>query len=381
MIGDRFVALGVTVAASFVSSFVATGLVGSIATRRGLLDAPEAERRLHRVPTPRLGGVGILVGLGVGWLTLHLLGAGWPPTWWEAPVEHWWDFVGPQWTILIGVVLFFLVGLLDDIRRPGISPVVKLGLQAAAAAVPVVLGARFDGVTEADPWPPLEFGSLEAAMTVLWFVAVVNLLTFMDGIDWIAAGTAGVVLLSRGLVETPIEAAVGSGFFLAAAGATLGFAIWNRPPARIFMGDGGSHLLGFVAAAAACSMGVTITIALPGLGYLVFSSGHAWAVTAAALLPAVVDVAEALVHKARNGIPLAQAHHDHLYQRLVKAGSGAGVVAIRYTLLAAAGAVLAGPVATRFGVWAALLPGAAIMTVHLWTGARAVKDVPRLKAS
>ena len=99
------------------------------------------------------------------------------------------------------------------------------------------------------------------------------------------------------------------------------------------------------------------------------------------MVPSIVDVCEALIHKMRHGIPLSQPHNDHLYQRLTKAGWSHVAVAIHYGLLAAAACVLVGPVADRWGIWAALVPGAAILGWHLWTGARTTRGVPRLAAS
>jgi len=263
-----------------------------------------------------------------------------------------------------GTPLFFLVGLLDDVRgrRRGLPAAAKLLLQAGAASVVVAMGLRFEG-RGSGPFGAGSLGALAGPLTGLWVVAVVNVVNFTDGSDGIVAATCAVILsAASGGSSDWLETA-----FAAGAGAAIGFAAWNAPPAKIFMGDGGSHLLGFLVAAGACS------------------SPHAhavpWPLVAAPLVPFIVDVAEALVHKARHGIPMSLAHNDHLYQRLVKAGAAAGAVAIRYALLALVAIALAGPVATSFGLWAAILSGAAVMALHLWTGARATRGVPRLMAS
>ncbi len=157
------------------------------------------------------------------------------------------------------------------------------------------------------PWGTLPLGGAATVLTVAWFVAVLNVVNFMDGSDAIVAAMAVVILAAAG-GEHPSAAA---GTLLPAAAATFGFLAWNAPPAKIFMGDGGSHLLGAVIALAPCSvLDPTGSVEIPGAP---------WVLVGAALLPSIVDVAEALLHKVRHRIPMSQAHHDHLYQRLVKA--------------------------------------------------------------
>jgi UDP-N-acetylmuramyl pentapeptide phosphotransferase/UDP-N-acetylglucosamine-1-phosphate transferase len=294
--------------------------------------------------------------------------------------------------IATGASGFFLLGLLDDrSSRRGLPAWSKLALQIVVASVVVALGVRFDGSSRVDvpndipyeaattatygDWPAIRFAVGSPAWTVIWLVAVVNLVNFMDGIDAIVSTSAAVVLLGacgarwgavgRWPATVDVEHAAVA---IATAGGLLGFLVWNAPRAKIFLGDGGSHLVGFVIAS------------LPCLVRANGSAAHAvpWPLVAAPLLPSVVDVGEALIHKARHGIPMSQAHNDHLYQRLVKAGWSHGAVAIRYGVLALIGVVLAGPVAMRTGWIAACGIGAVVMAIHLWTGARTTRSVPRL---
>jgi UDP-GlcNAc:undecaprenyl-phosphate GlcNAc-1-phosphate transferase len=231
-----------------------------------------------------------------------------------------------------------------------------------------VLGMHFGGGALAylpfADWPALSFAIDSPVWTVIWIVAVVNALNFMDGIDSILAATAVPILVAGATHAWPTAAPL----WLGAAGAVLGFAFWNASPARIFVGDGGSHLIGFLIAAMLC-------------GAVGSDHGVPWPLVAAPLVPSIVDVAEALIHKARHGIPMSQAHNDHLYQRLVKAGWSHGAVAIRYGVLALVAVVLVGPVAMRIGAVGASAIGAAVMALHLWTGARTTRGVPRLAKS
>lgn len=332
------------------TSVAVTGVVGVAARRRGLLDRPDPSRRTHDVPTPRLGGAGIAAGV----LAFVAVGGA------RAPVPA---------GLLVGAAGFFLVGLLDDLapRGVGLGARTKFLLLAAAATAAVLLGARFDGAASG-PWPALAFGPATAPLTVLWFLAVANVVNFMDGIDAITGTTAAVILGAAAAGPEPLGALEGGG-----AAAVIGFLVWNAPRARIFMGDGGAYLLGFLVAAAPCRF------AEAGAPGAVVAAP--WPLVGAALVPSIVDVVEALIHKRRAGIPLSQPHHDHLYQRLVKAGHPPALVALRYGALALAAVAVAGPVAARLGPLPAAGIGVAILGAHLALGRRAVRGVARLGAS
>lgn len=341
----------------FAVAVAATGAARALATKRGLLDQPDARRRTHTVPTPRLGGLGVLIGIAVSLLALRLLGE---------PV-----LVPTSW--LVGGLGFVLIGLADDLapRGRGLAAKWKFALLAAVAAGAVWLGLRFDG-RPFGPWMSLDFGVAAAPMTVLWFLAVVNVVNFMDGIDSIT-GTIAVVVLA---VAAGAGSIALSPIYGASAGAVIGFLVWNAPRARIFLGDGGAYLLGFLVAAAPCRIegGSSLEGGAGGIG------STPWPLVGAALVVSIVDVGEALLHKARVGIPLLQPHHDHLYQRLGKAGHPASLVALRYGALTLAAVVVAGPLAERVGAFAASAAGLAVLCGHLALARRTVHLVPRLGA-
>jgi UDP-GlcNAc:undecaprenyl-phosphate GlcNAc-1-phosphate transferase len=362
-------------------AFAGTGIARARAIRTGRLDAPDPTRRIHERPTPRNGGLGVAAGFLPALVALLTF---------DIEASEPWRLVSTV-AVGAGAAAFLGVGLLDD--RRSLPAWAKAVLQVAAALIAVALGLRFQGVTvRPEPaewsspfawptttWPELGFGAWWAPATVLWILAVVNVVNFLDGIDGIVSVTA-VVALGASVVYPHSAEPV----FLLAAGAIAGFAAWNLPRARCFLGDGGSHLVGFLVAALPCAVPRDLAWTL---GYVSTQAlfqeppwGRAtpWPLVAAALLPAVLDVVEALVHKARVGVPMSQAHADHLYQRLVKAGRPAWAVALRYGLLSLAGVLLAGPVAARWGLAAALVPGALLLVVHWVTGVRATRHVPRL---
>lgn len=356
---------------SFAVGLVTTWAVAAIARRKGLLDLPE-ERRTHTTPTPRVGGVGILLGLAAGWLAV----------WWLSP---WARFEDYDWraplgwkeaSIAAGAAAFFLVGFADDLCRRGkggLPAWAKLALQAAAGAIPVLFGMEWWPWTRTartslfEGWPAVQLGSTEPYMAVLWFVAVVNVVNFMDGIDAIAASIVLPILLASTWWGWEFTYHVP----WCAAAATIAFLVWNRPPARVFMGDGGSHLLGFLVAVQ------VFHPHWPGYHNWRFEAAP-WPLVAAPLVPSIVDVSEALIHKARHGIPMSLAHNDHLYQRLVKAGVPTGLVALRYGLLSVAAILCAGPLAHAIGVIPASAVGFAILALHLVEGRRRTRSVPRL---
>lgn len=249
------------------------------ARRRGVVDAPD-ERRLHATPTPRGGGIGIaLVLLAASpWL-----GPGWP--WFAA-----------------GLVLCAGAGLVDDVRP--LPPLAKGLLQAAGAACLAVA------------WPlmPGLLGSLGGHVLAWALVMVmVNFWNFMDGSNGMAAGQA--LLASLGLAALAPGQGATVWLALALAAASLGFLPLNFPRARVFLGDVGSHALGFAIAA-----------------LLLMASGPGGASPWLLVLPVsamLLDAGLTLVSRARRRQVLWRAHREHLYQRAVAHGwSHAGIWAL-----------------------------------------------------
>jgi UDP-GlcNAc:undecaprenyl-phosphate GlcNAc-1-phosphate transferase len=253
-------------AALAVSFAVATGvtpLTRWLARRCGALD-PVDPRKIHSVPTPRWGGLAIMLGFfsSIFWV------------WHEFPafqkllkVSH--GFVlrksviftlnlGEQFAgILFGALLLLIVGLFDD-RKP-VRAGMKLLFQIIAAYVAMTYGVRIYGLSipgyEAYSYFPLWFMQI---ITILWIVGLSNAVNLVDGLDGLAAGVVAVVAAAF-LIVALIQPAVHVSLFqhqmqlagvLAAAilGAVLGFLIYNFNPASVFMGDGGSLSLGFLLA-------------------------------------------------------------------------------------------------------------------------------------
>src|SRR5256885_12913148 len=226
-LGDHLeVVWGALLAASIV--VLLTPAVGGMARLLGVVDRPEG-RRLNRSTVPRLGGIALFFGIFV-------------------PALAFLDLSGETRGLLLGAAVATTVGAIDDFR--GLRWFEKLGGQVAAAAIPVGFGIwvhRFTfpilGVHTLPKW-------LGMPLSVLWIVAIMNMVNFLDGLDGLAAGVSAIsaftfTLIALSLPRPEINAAILSAVVL---GACIGFLRHNLYPARIFMGDSGALLLGFVLA-------------------------------------------------------------------------------------------------------------------------------------
>ncbi len=266
------------------------------------------ERSLHHDPTPRGGGIGIAVPVSLGLFFL----SGAPGPWAVAGI----------WMAGAGAIVAS-AGLVDDILT--LPAVPRLVVQLFAAW----LLTQGIGEWRLLTWPGLftvDLGQAAPVVTVLLLVGLTNAYNFMDGVDGIA-GTQG-ILAGAGWVgigyamQEPALASIGA----ILATTSLGFLLFNWPPASIFMGDVGSCFLGFVLAA------LTIHVA----------TRSPVAATAGLLCvwPFIFDTAFTLVNRMRRRENVLRAHRSHLYQRLVLSGSSHQSVTVLYGALAAAGAAV-----------------------------------------
>jgi UDP-GlcNAc:undecaprenyl-phosphate GlcNAc-1-phosphate transferase len=250
-------------AVSFAVAVCTTPLTRWLARRCGALD-PVDIRKIHNVPTPRWGGLAIMLGFfsAVFFVWRHF-----PVFQKLLKISH--GFVlrktvlftlnlGEQFAgILFGALLLLIVGLFDD-RKP-VRAGTKLLFQIIAAYVAMTYGVRVYGLSvpgfEAYAYFPLWFMQV---ITILWIVGLSNAVNLVDGLDGLAAGVVAVVaaafliitLMQQGIHSTLFQHQMQLAGVLAAAilGAVLGFLIYNFNPASVFMGDGGSLSLGFLLA-------------------------------------------------------------------------------------------------------------------------------------
>ncbi len=230
------VALGAGLAA-FFSAILATAGVRAFAHRMNIVNAPNAIVPQHTRPVAYLGGVGVVAGAAAGLVTATFLGA---------------EDSAPT-PLVMGTLLFLTLGVYDDVRP--LRPARKLVLQLVAALGMALLGLR-PGVSES----PV----LDVALASLVLVVGVNAVNLTDVCDGLVAGLAALALACWGVLDPSLRVIAWSG-----AGACVGFLFFNRPPASIFLGDAGSHALGFALA------GVTLLSANRHVSVSLLAAGRA----------------------------------------------------------------------------------------------------------
>jgi UDP-GlcNAc:undecaprenyl-phosphate GlcNAc-1-phosphate transferase len=229
----------------FAISTAVTALLRRLAPGWGLVDRPNA-RKVHVVPTPLGGGLGIAAGVIVPlvaaevvvWLLARgILPAGLLPGELTGHLPGVADRSGQLWSIVAAGMVVAALGLIDDIRALSWQP--KLALQLIVAAALVAGGVR--GTLFADaPW-------IGWAATLLWIVVLTNAFNFLDNMDGLSGGIgliAALMFAAIMLTGTARPHLFVAGFLLVLAGTLAGFLIHNWPPAKIFMGDAGSCLIG-----------------------------------------------------------------------------------------------------------------------------------------
>jgi UDP-GlcNAc:undecaprenyl-phosphate/decaprenyl-phosphate GlcNAc-1-phosphate transferase len=226
---------------------VLTPFAGKLAQRVGAIAFPSA-RGLARKPTPLLGGLAILAGFLVAALIWM------PDTFNLQKAPHSGTIVGVvhTWPLIAGAVLIALVGAIDDIWD--LKPIFKLAGQIIAAIVAVHAGATINDLTL--PFVgSLQFTDAGGPLAVIWLVALMNIVNLSDGVDGLAAGVCTIDGITFAVIVFSVQGGTSAAAVLAAitAGASLGFLVHNFYPAKIFMGDTGSNLLGYL-------LGVTAVI-------------------------------------------------------------------------------------------------------------------------
>ena len=207
-----------------VVSLLATPVAGALAWRLGAIDTPR-ERGLHQYPTPRLGGLAILVTVVAAGLVF-------------LPHDQ------QTQAILIGAAVIALVGAADDILE--LSADFKLAGQVLAAVIPVAAGVRVESATI--PFiGRVELGDvLSYGLTVIGIVALMNIINFIDGVDGLAAGVCTIAALTFAAIALSLDRTTAGLLAMITAGACIGYLRHGFAPASIFLGDSGSNLLGFL---------------------------------------------------------------------------------------------------------------------------------------
>lgn len=307
-----------------VISFCATPLVKVFAEKVGAVDVPKDDRRMHKNPIPRLGGLAIFFGFMFSFLILGNL-----------------DEITKG--VLLGSILIVVLGVIDDIVP--LDAKLKFFVQIIAASIPVFCGMRIELISNFIPFINklyINLGPFSVPITILLIVGITNSVNLIDGLDGLAVGVSTISAFTILAISILTGQAYIAVLVSSLSGACVGFIPYNFNPAKIFMGDTGSTFLGYILACASI-MGLfkyyaIISFAIP---FLILG------------LP-IFDTLFAMIRRILNGQNPMQADRGHVHHKLIDFGfSQKQTVAILYAISGVLG--LAAVVLTSNGPLKAVL--------------------------
>lgn len=315
--------LSVGVVAFFVAFFTTPAVV-KVARKLGAIDQP-SDRKVHATPTPTLGGLALFLGV---------MGAGAIAT--QLPA---FDGVFTQSSQMLGILgggaVIFALGAVDDLKD--LPAPVKLAGQVFASGVLFLAGVKMRFVLLPNGEVYSVSDDVSVLITIIWLVAMINAVNLIDGLDGLAAGLVAIAASAFFVYsyQLSLDGGVGGAAFFATApllaialvGATLGFLRYNFHPAKIFMGDSGSMLLGLVLGGATVT-GISSISAFGGLYEGSASAPSVFLAYSPLLIPLLViaiplmDAFLAIIRRARRRTSVFHADKEHLHHRLMDLGHG-----------------------------------------------------------
>lgn len=290
---------------ALVISFAMTPIVKSFAQKVGAIDMPGEARRVHDHPIPRMGGLAIFLGF----LLSVVLFA---------------DINRQVQGILLGAVLIVAMGAIDDVVS--LNAWVKFILQIVAALIAVLHGVVIEVVMNPIVFSDTEhlvLGALSIPVTIIWIVAITNSVNLIDGLDGLACGVSTISSITMLVVALLVSDGNVAIILAALAGACIGFIPYNLNPAKIFMGDTGALLLGYVLA--------TTSV----LGLFKFYAIVTFIVPLLALAVPLLDTVFAFFRRLLRGQSPMHPDRGHFHHRLIDMGlSQKQAVAILYAISA-----------------------------------------------
>ena len=264
-----------------------------LALHRNLLDYPDGDRRMHTRAVPRLGGVAVFAGFLAALIfavvmdrVFHRSVGATPPYFWR---------------LTLACVILFVIGLTDDLR--GVRPTLKILGQVLAA---LIVCPSSIAITTLHLPPNIEFslGWMAMPVTILWLVGMSNAFNLIDGLDGLAAGVGVIALAAIAASGAVVGRPAVPVYAIALAGALIGFLRFNFAPARIFLGDSGSLVVGFLLA----FLSVRGATRLDGTLFAI--------VPIFALAYPLLDTAIAILRRWLRGDPLSRADGRHIHHQL-----------------------------------------------------------------
>ncbi len=287
---------------TFCLSVFLTRWIRGQALAKGALDRPN-DRSMHADPIPRLGGLAIALSFYFGLFYFQM-------------IERWFPQFGffinlPDYTILLGSFIMLLTGVFDDLK--GLTPRQKLALQSVAALVMLIGGFRFNFGAFIEFLTGWNMHWIDYPVTFVWILAVINSFNLIDGLDGLAAGTAVIVVVSITVAIALSGYGADLVFVACFIGPLIGFLVFNRPPATIFMGDSGSLFAGFLLA----------TFALPVTDNVKLQ--FSFLVPMLALGLPLLDTTVSMVRRVSQSRHPFSADRDHIHHRVfIRAGENKG---------------------------------------------------------
>lgn len=282
--------LWITFLVALAVSILVTPVAIRLAPKIGAVDIPLDNRRMHTKTMPRFGGLAIFAGSTAAMLIFL-------------------KFDPRVVTIVMGGVLIYILGVIDDIKH--LSARVKFLGQTFVALIMYVNGIRIEFLTNFFGEGNSQLGDVLCfIITMVWIVGITNTVNLIDGLDGLAAGTAAIASLCIAYTAYIHGTYLAAGAMLALAGAALGFLPYNFYPAKIFMGDGGSLYLGFMLA--------TLSV----LGTVKSATLVTMIIPVLVLGVPIFDTFFAIFRRFVNKRPIMEADKGHLHHRLMKLGYG-----------------------------------------------------------
>ena len=278
----------------FVFSYLFVGaltpVMRKIAIATDLVDRPNSSHKSHKKPVPYLGGVAIIIGVITVSYSASLFSEFTSSTFWLAT-----SVLGPA--LLLG-----LIGLWDDLRN--LPPLPRFIAQTLAGIFTAIILIITDNVGN-----PTSSEIFDSLITVIWVVGICNSINFFDNLDGGAAGTVAISSIALAYLSLSGDQYLIAALSTVTAGATLGFLVWNKSPAKIYMGDAGALFLGVLLA--------TLTIRFDSSAQLQLSS---YFIPVLLLAIPILDTSVAVFSRIRRDLSPFQGGQDHLSHRLIRAG-------------------------------------------------------------
>jgi len=304
---SQFLILGVV---AFVFTGLLTWPVRALAIRLGAMDVPNLARKTQTEPVPYLGGVAIALGITITTFAAVFVGG-------NASGENNGQLKDLALTVLLPALVLGGMGLFDDVRS--LSPWPRLITQTVVGAVvaAVIVNNGTIGTAFGDSGDGELTSWINTTVTIFWIVGICNSINFFDNLDGAASGAVTIAALGVFVIALNRGQELVTALSIVTAGATIGFLMWNKSPAKIYMGDAGALFLGIIISVATIRLNPGITPTWQSL-----------AIPVMLLAVPLLDTCVAVLSRLARGLSPLTGGRDHLSHRLVRSGLARPMAAI-----------------------------------------------------